>query len=131
MAGTRCKHCELLIGMGCACAPRKNGKREKGTAGRTRRKAQSATSRHGIRPKVGKVTVVQTKKGQGASGGKKGRQRNGKRPAPAPVLRDDALAYEDDRTAEAFREEFRDMRERGTSVRTVSGGLPTLGRRRR
>ncbi|MFH0241988.1 hypothetical protein ACGRHY_05990 [Streptomyces sp. HK10] len=38
--------------------------------------------------------------------------------------------YGDDRAAEEFREELRDITERGSSVRTVSGGLPTLGRRR-
>ncbi|PJE95778.1 hypothetical protein CUT44_21175 [Streptomyces carminius] len=54
---------------------------------------------------------------------------SGKRPDPARPPRDDEFLYGDDCEAEAFREEFRDITERGTSVRTVSGGLPTLGRR--
>ncbi|MCF6521748.1 hypothetical protein [Streptomyces sp. JJ36] len=55
-----------------------------------------------------------------------------KRQAPRPVERGERPLYDDDRmAAEEFREEFRDMEERGTSVRAFSGGLPTLGRRRR
>ncbi|MFP8959372.1 hypothetical protein ACLIYP_02190 [Streptomyces nanhaiensis] len=63
-------------------------------------------------------------------------RQGGKWPNPARPPRDDAFSYGDygdygdDRAAEEFREELRDITERGSSVRTVSGGLPTLGRRR-
>ncbi|WP_410535980.1 hypothetical protein [Streptomyces sp. KL2] len=60
-------------------------------------------------------------------------RQGGKRPNSARPPRDDAFSYGDygdDRAAEEFREELRDITERGSSVRTVSGGLPTLGRRR-
>jgi hypothetical protein len=44
----------------------------------------------------------------------------------------DLLPLDEDRMAvEETREELRDIWERGSSVRTFSGGLPTLGRRRR
>ncbi|GAA2453983.1 hypothetical protein [Streptomyces macrosporus] len=111
MSGTRCKRCDLLIGMGCACSSRKNGgqgEKRSGSGGK-RRQEQPVTVR-----RIAKTTT----------------RRNGGRPFPASAVWSDALAYDDDREAEASREELRDITERGTSVRTVSGGLPTLGRRR-
>ncbi|MGY1455925.1 hypothetical protein [Streptomyces sp. SS8] len=104
MNGTRCTRCELLIGMGCACP----------SPGKGRRKRPVAVRR-----------IPKSKARQGV-----------KRPDSARPLRGDAFSYGDygdygdDRAAEEFREELRDITERGSSVRTVSGGLPTLGRRR-
>lgn len=114
MSGTRCKRCELLIGMGCACPSRKKkrqGEQGSGSGGRRRQEQPQP------------VTVRRIPKSRA--------RRNGKWPNPAPrPPRDDAFPYGDDREAEAYREELRDITEGGSSVRTVSGGLPTLGRRR-
>lgn len=111
MSGTRCKRCDLLIGMGCACPSRRNGGQgeARNGAGGRRRQEQPVTVRR----------IAKTKA-----------RRNGERRNPAPTPWADAFAYDDDREAEAFREELRDITELGTSVWTVSGGLPTLGRRR-
>ncbi|MZE77899.1 hypothetical protein [Streptomyces xinghaiensis] len=113
MSGTRCKRCELLIGMGCACPSRKKkqGGKRSGSGGRRRQEQPQPVM-------VRRIPKSKTRQG--------GKQSN---PAPRPP-RDDAFPYGDDREAEAFREELRDITERGSSVRTVSGGLPTLGRRR-
>lgn len=77
-------------------------------------------------PKAGEVTVTRQK--GAASGAGKGR-RTGKgtnaMDADLPPLDEDRMAVEE------TREELRDIWERGSSVRTFSGGLPTLGRRRR
>ncbi|MFI1952995.1 hypothetical protein ACH437_14285 [Streptomyces xinghaiensis] len=120
MSGTRCNRCELLIGMGCACPSRKKKRQEKkeqqGGQG-----SRSGGRRRQEQPQP--VTVRRIPKSKARQGGKQ--------PGPAPrPPRDDAFPYGDDREAEAFREELRDITERGSSVRTFSGGLPTLGRRR-
>ncbi|HCA87306.1 MAG TPA: hypothetical protein DEQ61_18595 [Streptomyces sp.] len=99
--------------MGCACPSRKKkqqGGQKSGSRGKRRQEQPQS------------VTVRRIPKSKARQGGKQ--------PNPARSPRDDAFPYSDDREAEAFREELRDITERGSSVRTVSGGLPTLGRRR-
>lgn len=114
MADVRCERCDLLVGLGCACGAPQRGRR-----GRAVRGAKRA-------PRAGEVTLARQK--GAASGSGKGRQ-TGKgtnaMDADLPPLDEDRMAVEE------TREELRDIWERGSSVRTFSGGLPTLGRRRR
>ncbi|GAA2411594.1 hypothetical protein GCM10010420_45710 [Streptomyces glaucosporus] len=114
MSETRCKRCDLLVGMGCACSPRGNG-------GQGRKRSGSGGT-EGKRRREQPVTVRRTAASKAPRGGK--------RPNPAPPRPDHTPWYGDDRGAAEFRAELRDITERGTSVRTVSGGLPGLGRRR-
>lgn len=125
VAEVRCERCELLVGMGCACPSRKLRRR-----GGRKSKAQGAAAGTAARmPKAGKVTVTKKK---GAASGRPKAGSTARRPiGPDSPASTSPLFDDDRRAAEEYREEIRDMDERGTSVRAYSGGLPTLGRRRR
>jgi hypothetical protein len=77
-------------------------------------------------PKAGEVTVTRQKGATSGAG-------NGRQACKGTIAVDgDLLPLDEDHMAvEETREEFRELWERGSSVRTFSGGLPTLGRRRR
>lgn len=133
VAEVRCERCELLVGMGCACPSRKR-RRRSGTRGKTQAAATGRTARRV--PEGSKVTVTKKKvtvtKTKGASSVRRKAGRTERQPFGPPSPASSSPLLDDDRrAAEEDREEFRDMGERGTSVRAYSGGLPTLGRRRR